>query len=233
MYHSIKIGNKDLFADFGLVPVARPVVAMPKPKTSYVDVSGVDGALDLSETLAGMMLYANREGTWEFMAANRYRDPKARLHELSNFLHGRYMRVILEDDPGYYYMGRLTVRPGKLDRGFLRVTIAYNLEPYKYELTSSTEDWLWDPFSFETGIIREYGSLTVDGTLAVTVAGSARPSIPTITCSAAMTVAYKGTTYNLAAGANRLTDIVIGENEAVMTFTGSGTVSIDYRGGWL
>ena len=233
MYGSITIGEKNTYTDFGLIPTARVVVATPKVKTSYVDVSGVHGLLDLSQALTGSVLYQNCEGRWDFMAANRYQDPRTLMHEIDNYIHGKRFRIVLEDSPSYYYMGRLEVELGKLDRGFTRIGLKYNIEPFKYELNSSIEDWLWDPFNFETGIIREYKNLTVSTSLSLTIPGSSRQCIPIITCSSAMTVTFKGQSYSMSSGANRITAILIGEDDETLTFTGSGTVSVDYRGGWL
>lgn len=228
--HSISIDGEDLLEAFCLVPVTRPVVNEPASVRLYVDTHGIDGPLDLSEALTGFMTYQNRTGSWEFYVKNHTIRWDALLHKIANRLHGRKVAVVLEDDPGYYYVGRLEV--DKLSSA-PKISISYNFEPYKYEITGSTDDWLWDPFSFEAGVIREYGELTVDGALTLTVAGSARPVVPTITASAAMTVTFDGVTYNLAAGANRIPQIRIGEDEQVITFTGTGTVSVDFRGGWL
>lgn len=235
MYGSVTIGNKNTFDDFRLIPTQRLTVALPEVKTNYVDASGVDGPLDLTTALTGTVLYGSREGSWEFMAANRYGNPQLLIHEINNYLHGKKYNAVLERDPGYYYTGRFSAELGRLDRGFLRVIIKYVLEPFKRDITSSLEDWLWDPFNFETGIIREYKNMAVpaNDSLVVTIPGSSRPTIPVFTCSADMTVTFNGSTYTLSAGTNRVLDIVIGEDEAELTFAGEGTVSVDYRGGWL
>jgi hypothetical protein len=48
-----------------------------------------------------------------------------------------------------------------------------------------------------------------------------------------MSVSCRGQTYSLSAGDNRNVNILIGRAEETLTFTGSGTVSVNYRGGWL
>lgn len=55
------------------------------------------------------------------------------------------------------------------------MTLKFECDPYKYELTATDEDWLWDPFDFEEGVIKEYGNQNVDGTLVLTVIGSPMP----------------------------------------------------------
>lgn len=166
MHHSIWINDKNTFDDFSIIPITRPVVNEPEPITVYVDVHGTDGPLDLSEALTGMTLYKNRTGSWDFHIKNYRLSWDAICHNLSNYFHGKRMKVILEDDRDYYYMGRL-----ELDKFSAppKISIKYNLEPYKYEICSGNEPWLWDPFSFETGIIRNYGGPEVivngDGTI--------------------------------------------------------------------
>ena len=48
-----------------------------------------------------------------------------------------------------------------------------------------------------------------------------------------MTVTYKGNSYQLSDGTNRVVSIDLPEGDNILTFTGSGTVSVDYRGGRL
>ena len=48
-----------------------------------------------------------------------------------------------------------------------------------------------------------------------------------------MNVSYLGNIYQLASGETVVPDIFIGEGNHVLTFIGSGTVSVDYRGGSL
>ena len=151
---------------------------------------------------------------------------------LRNF-HGREGKLIFDDDPMYYYGGRMTVSEYSRARTLGTFTISVNADPYKYELTASDEDWLWDSFSFEKGVIRDYKELEVNGSLSLNVPGTQRWVIPEITVSAAMTVSYDGKDYELKQGTNKIDDIVIKEWENVLMFTGTGTVTISYRGGIL
>ena len=114
-----------------------------------------------------------------------------------------------------------------------QIVITGTMDAYKYEVADSLGDWLWDDFDFETGIIREYGNLQVTGELNVIIPGRRKHVIPVITASAAMTVSYQSKTYDLAAGINKIYDLALGEEENLLIFTGSGSVSIEYRGGSL
>ena len=111
------------------------------------------------------------------------------------------------------------------------------VDPYKYELFSSLEDWEWDSFDFETGIIREYKELRVDGELQLEIYGRRKKITPVFESLSddglGLKVKFKGTTYDIPDGISIAPNIVINEGSNVLYFTGHGTVSVDYRGGRL
>ena len=74
--------------------------------------------------------------------------------DIMDYLHGQKLRAVLEDDPEYFYEGRFTVNVWKSEKDWSRITIDYDVGPYKWSVLSSTDDWLWDPFNFQNGVIR-------------------------------------------------------------------------------
>lgn len=243
MYHSIIFGGKNTWADWYLIPSSRPVINPPKPKTKYVDIPGANWHLDLSTVLTGDIAYNAREGSIEFVVDNGQLSPyKAETwfelySEILDYLHGQIMKATLEDDPGYYYEGRFSVNQWKSDPHNSKITIDYTVAPFKYEVTSSLEDWLWDPFSFVDGIIREYKDLRVDGSLTQIIRGRRMSVVPSFIVKSddgkGMKVKFNGSTYDLADGTSRVINIQTVEGDNTLTFIGNGTVSIDYRGGRL
>ena len=235
MYHSITFDNeKNTWDDWHLIPSSRPLVVPPSIKSNYVDVAGIDGGIDLSDYPTSRPTYNYREGSWEFIVMNGYEDWVSIYQKVMNYLYGIKRKVMLEDDPNYYYEGRVWVNQWKSGSTNSSITLNYKLEPYKKDAISSTDPWLWDPFNFETGIIRYSANIEVDGTRVVTIdSGSIQRIIPTFVSSSAMAMTYKGTTYNLVAGNNQFLDIIIDQAVAEFTFKGTGTVTIQYRGGVL
>ena len=57
--------------------------------------------------------------------------------------------------------------------------------------------------------------------------------VPVITVSSAMDVVFNGVTYGLSEGDNRVLNIILSEGENKLTFNGTGTVTIKFRGGSL
>lgn len=228
---NVIIGNKRTFDDWGL-KLRSLVISLPETKVKPVDIPGADGVIDLTDVL-GEVRYNNREIQMIFDVIKPPEAWHSLTSTIANYLHGQRMRVILDTDPGYYYIGRLSLLSEKSDYLANQLTITGDMDPYKYELYGGLDKWRWDSFSFKTGIIRNYRDLKVNGSRVVTVPGRRRPVVPTIITSAAMEVDWKGTRYSLPAGENKLYAIEIVEGENTLIFYGNGTVSIDYRGGIL
>lgn len=243
MYHSIVFEDKNTWVDWYLIPSSRPVFNPPEPKTKLVDVPGANGHLDMSTVLTGDITYNNRTGSIEFIVDNgQYSDYNGSkwasvYSEIMDYLHGRKMRATLEDDPSFYYEGRFSINQWKSDPHNSKVTIDYDVSPFKYEAASSLEDWVWDDFNFESGIIREYKDLRVDGSFTLTIMGRRMSVIPSFIVKSddgkGLKLEFDGTTYDLPDGTSRVVNIQTVAGRNILKFTGKGTVSVDYRGGCL
>ena len=231
--------EKHTFTDFGIYPKSKGMPDPPEVQTEYIDIPGMDGRLDATQALDGIVHYKDRDYEQDFLII----DPEADWHSIYsnmlNFMHGRKMRVVFDDDPLWYYEGRLSVGEPKADEaGYIIIPIEGTLKPYKYSVIDSTdENWLWDPFDFENGVIRVYKDLFIDGPTTIQVIGSQMPVVPTIKVVSengdGMRVTFAGVTYQLADGDNRVPAMTIQGGEYNLIFDGLGFVSIYYREGSL
>lgn len=240
MYHSITFGDKNTYDDWHLVPSSRPVFAPPPVKTTYLDLPGANGKLDLTDALNGHPMFENRTGSIEFIVLNDYGEWQNRYSEISNYLHGKKMKAVLEDDPGWYYEGRFSVNEWASEKDWSRITIDYDLYPYKKEVVDSLEDWKWDPFDLVNGIIREFRGIKVDevnGATVVDVPGSYEMIAPLIIVESSdgkgMTMLYGGVEYHLYDGENKNPNLIIANTTSQMIIHGNGKITIAYRGGSL
>ena len=235
--NGVTFGDKHSYRDWGLILKSRPVISPPSPKTLYIDIPGSDGVLDLTESLTGDVKFENRTITCEFNVIDNRKRWSNIYSEILYYLHGRQMKIMLDEDPTYYYVGRFQVNEWKSDKVTSLITIEGNVEPYKLEVCGSLDDWEWDSFNFETGIIRQWKDLTVEDSLTITVVGTRKTVVPSFIVQSndgsGMTVTFDGRTYNLSDGVNRVVNINIKQETQTLVFTGNGTVSIDYRGGRL
>lgn len=237
MYHSIIIGSKNTWDDWHLIPSSRPAFNPPVPKTKYIDIPGADGHLDMSTSLTGDIAYNNREGSFEFYVENGYGEWNDTYSEIMDYLHGQLLTAILEDDPAFYYEGRFSVNQWKSEPHNSKIVIDYNVAPYKYEVYTSSDNWIWDTFDFESSIIREYENLRVDGSLELNIPGRRMKVIPTFKVSSddgdGLLVVFNEDIFELPDGYSRIFNIRTSLGDNIFEFIGNGTITVEYRGGRL
>jgi len=137
-------------------------IGAPDVETYTVDIPGRHGLLDLSEVLTGAPVYKNREIEIELTYPGSGGQWHEEYSDILEQVHGRTQQLVFDSDPGYYYEGRCTVSSQRQDNFYSTFTITMDANPFKYLVNDSLEDWLWDPFSFEDGVIRELGSITLN-----------------------------------------------------------------------
>ena len=225
---------KHTYRDYGLFPKSKMSVQPPDVRETYIDIAGRDGEIDLSEVLTGYPTYGSRDAKFEFTVMDRSRWDYV-YSRLMNEIHGRKMYVIIDEDSKYYYTGRVKVNSFKSKKNTATIVVDGYLDPYKVSLVATSEEWLWDPFNFETDIARDYSDLVVDSSTVYTIVGSRMPVNPQFKASASgMTVSIDGTSYNLSTSYSTPTGFpVLRDKEYQMTFSGSGTVSIRFAIGSL
>lgn len=251
MIQSITFGDKNTWDDWKILPTERPVFAPPKPKTTYIDIPGGNGALDLSESLTGYPIFENRTGSFKFRVMNDYVEWHERYTEIMEYLHGRSMNAVLADDPNYFYKGRFTVDGWASSNTWSEITIGYTVEPYKWSVSSSTDPWVWDTFNFNNGIMlndafsniainspSQWASDTFDGVMFGKAPIS--PVFNVASGSSGLTVRFVNDylgidkTVYLTDGINSIPDFIFyGQDSYTLMFKGVGTVSIEFRVGRL
>lgn len=228
----VMIGNKHSFKDWGLI-LSSKVISPPKPQLNSVSVPLRDGSIDLTEAVTDEVKYEDRTITLTFSVIDAMETWPTKISEIGNYLHGERLKIIFDEDCAFYYIGRVYVNEFKSNRSIGTLVIEGTVEPFKYDVLSSAVDWLWDTFDFEQGIINETGQLIVNGQTTITLICRKKRMFPTFIASAAMQVTFEGETYSLKAGEQKVYDIFFVEGENALTFTGNGTISIDYIGGSL
>lgn len=229
--NGVTFGTKHSYNDFGLI-LSSKSISLPKVKTKTVEIPGADGVLDLTECLTDDVKYQNRTLQFTFTVVDPLASWAAVLSEVTNFLHGRKLRIYMDWDKNYYYEGRCSVNQFKSDKRTATIVIDCDCDPYKIEKNSSSDPWVWDTFSFVDGVIY-INKVTVSGSATATLINRRKVVSPTFTCSAAMTATFEGVTYNLPTGTTTILDIRLQEGENIISFRGNGTVQIDYKGGSL
>ena len=207
----IMFGNYHSWNDFQLV-LATKTIGTPSPKTETIDIPGGDGVLDLTDFF-GETKYGNRNLSFEFSTMVTPSEFMPLFSVVQNALHGRKMRIILDEDPEWCYIGRISVSEWKADRNIGKLTIDCDCEPYKYQIGT-------------TEIFR-----SISGTSSFTLPNSRKRVVPEVkvTSSSGLSVTYgSGNLWTLASGSYLLPELELVEGDNPITVSGTGSITFTY-----
>lgn len=237
MSNGVTFGDKiHTEKDWGLKLISI-YMPMPNPKTRLVDIPGADGTVDLTE-VNGRPAYKDRTGlelVFDLLDGD-YRQWFMKYSEFAKHIHGKKVKMILDDEPNHYYMVRIKLDGKKTNPVYGRIVLSGDAEPFKYDLIASNEPWLWDSFSFITGVIRELTDIDItasEKTVVIRGAGIDTAPVFIVTQANNLKLTYEGRTYLLKVGRNRFPAVRAGENDVTLNFSGTGKMSIEYRGRYL
>ncbi len=225
------------YDDWGLYITNANPIGDPVQYTNYLEIPARDGKIDLSEALSGRPIFTHRPIKINVMGTREITDWDAVISAFRNIIMGRVCLIKFDNDPSYFWRGRVGIIDfsSVWEWGKFSIDIP-EAEPYKYDVVSSADPWLWDPFNFETGVITQIGAIDVDGTDSITIPHGYMPVSPEFIVSYLTTLSVEcdGVTYGLTSGKNVIPSILVnGDTDVELTFTGIGTVQIVYRGGSL
>lgn len=198
--------------DFGLLYLNKSIGA-PSVKTSYVSIPGGDGSLDYSEFYGGPK-YDNRTLTMNFASIVRsYADRMNQDSAVKNALHGQRRKVIFDDDPGFYYVARLTVGDWYNEDGVGYLTVYGTADPWKYSVHETV--------------------VTQSGNGVALLENLRMPVTPRITATAAATLTWPGHSVAIETPGSDLIvpALTLGAGATEVTVETTGTVTFVYRQG--
>lgn len=186
----------------------------------YANVPGHNGPLDLSTALTdGEPYYGSREfeATLESSEGTRL-EREERINNMINRLDGWRFNIILPDDPTHYINGRV------------RVEKVYNTPAHASVVVTATCDpWRYSNSETVVGLIatstEQIVSLINNGRRSVV------PVIKVIGGSVVLKFSTNGqtNTWTLGTGEYILADIYLKTGSALLTYSGTATVTLTYR----
>ena len=212
--YGVTFGDYHSYDDLDLILASKEIGA-PEPKTETIDIPGGDGELDFTK-FSGTVRYKNRQLIFKFFYIGERSTFADKFSEVQNAIHGKKLKITLDDDPNHYYFGRCTVDRWKVDKSIGKITVEANCEPYKYKNSVTTVSQ----------------SITSSGTISLT--NLKKSVVPTISTTAAVTIAWTGGSASLSAGNDQIIeDLVLREGTTGITVTGTATVTFKYQEGEL
>lgn len=222
--YGIKIGEFHSYKDFGLVPTSKPIINLPSPKLEYLEIPGRQGEIDITESLTSEVIYEMRTGSFEFLVSDIKKWQVVYVKLLSN-VHGKKINIILDTEKDYVYQGRMWVSEFKSDKNYSIITLDYKLDPYKYHISDSHNG----------EFIHRIDGITVTNSKSITLDfDSDMTIVPEFNNKTenGLTLNFEGKKFTLSKGISRFPE-VRGRKNLILSFTGSSTLDISYKRGWL
>lgn len=207
MNNGVKFGEKHSITDWDLLMVSKSIEDA-EPKTKDIDIPGSNGKLDLTEW-TGEVLYNNRTLTFNFDIYDSPSNWWTLKRQITNYLHGKKLRIILDQDKDYYYYGRCKVTDFSNETTVAHITIECYCDPfiYKNEITSKT--------------------ITGTGTLNLT--NAKKRVMPTIISNSSMQFTFEEKTF-VVNGTLQSPDIILKEGDNILeVISGTGTITVTYQ----
>lgn len=212
----ITFGDYHSFNDLHLILKSKEI-GSPSVKTMKIDVEGADGTLDLTDFF-GEPKYEDVKHKFEFSTVVPKAEFLSLFSTVKNALHGKKMRIILDDDPLFYYLGRLSVSGFTNDKTIGNVSIEAKCEPYKYKLA-------------KTVVTR-----AVNGTESIALVNSRKRAVPEVTIQAegSLNMVFNvSNVWDLGSGSYTLPELELAEGTNNVTVTGTGNITFTWQEGDL
>ena len=209
MMKGVRFGDYHSYDDLRLILTEKEIEA-PEPKLQYVEIPGRDGKIDFTDAYGGVR-YSNRTLSFSFQCIEPYDDFLRLFSEIQNRLHGRRLKVVLDDDPAFYYVGRVSVDSWRADKRIGEIGVEVDADPYKYAI-------------FPT--VMEH---TIAETGTVYLPNLRREVTPLVSCSAPMDISFDGQSFHFEAGDEQTSSLVLKEGTNILTVSGTGTIRFEYQ----
>lgn len=205
----IRFGNYHSYNDLRLI-LTKKEVGSPAVKETKIEIEGADSYLDLTDFF-GEPKYQNVNHKFDFSTIEK--NSLSLFSTIKNTLHGKKVRIILDDDPAFYYVGRLSVSGFTSEKGIGSLTIEADCEPYKYKTVKT--------------IITQ----AVNGTSTITLANMRKRAVPEVSIDTAGTLnlVYQGNIWDLGAGSYTLPELELQAGENTVAVTGTGTITFTWQ----
>lgn len=211
----IQFGDIHSYYDLNLV-LSAVEISPATPKTTYIDIPGGDGSIDITEA-HGEVRYYDRECKFTFTAlpggAFGWEETKT---AVNNTLNGKVFKITLDKDKEYYYHGRCVIDGYTENKKLRQIVVKATVKPWKFKQS-------------ETVI-----TATFDGEKVIFLPNSRKTVCPVIECTGEKTVLKcDNLTAELGEGTHKILDFQLKEGITAVSVSGAGTIKFTYQEGDL
>lgn len=218
MERAIVFDDYNTWTDWGLILTGKDI-PLPQIKTNYVSIDGMSGSVDLTEALSSEVTYEDVPLTFTFCASEgSHEEREALLRAISAAVHGRKLKIIEPDDPHHYFYGRASVTNIVRHGTHTEFAVACICAPWRFDMQ-------------ETVIVLSVSAAT-DRLFTVRNPG-VRVVCPDLTVTGSLKITCNGVTSSATAGTYKVLTFKLFPGENPITISGTGTLTLTYRGGTL
>ena len=201
------------YYDWGLIVTAKSITP-PSPNTKLVNIDGMSGTLDLSESLTGEITYADRTITASFWTSNgSYQERERLLRSIVTALHGKKIKIIEPDDTDHYFYGRVKVKSQKNILPYAEILLEITCDPWRYSINDSVRRVEVNGQTINV-VINNNGVKTLNPELKVT--GS-------------VDIAFNNVNVSLTEGNYKISDLRLYAGVNIISVSGDGVVTIKFK----
>lgn len=200
------------YDDFSLIMSSKEIAA-PKTKTVKIDVPGADGSIDLTDYF-GEPKYEDCTHKFQFSTIVPQSEFLTRFSTIKNAIHGKKLRIVLDDDPGFFYIGRCYVSSFTNEKNIGKISVECDCEPWKYKAAKTVV------------------TQAVNGETTVTLTNIRKRVVPEVLIEADSPLHIVYNTYNvwdLGGGSYTLPELELKAGENSVSVTGTGNITFSYQ----
>lgn len=207
----ITFGQYHSYRDFSLI-LGEKEIAAPKVKTIKIEIEGANSALDLTEFF-GEPNFEDVTHKFQFSTIVPQSEFLTLYSTIKNAIHGKKLRVILDDEPDFFYIGRCFVSSFTSAKGVGTISIEADCEPWKYKAEETTV------------------TQTVSGEDIIVLANLRKRVVPvvTITAESSLHIVFGSNIWDLGSGSYTLPELELTAGENTVAVTGTGTIAFAYQ----
>ena len=212
----VKFGFMHSYDFFNLILNSKEI-GMPEIKRNVIEIPGADGNTDLTYVFDNEAKFKNRTLKFNF-TINPAIGVANYMKTYSNMcviLHGTQRKIILDDDPDYFYSGIIDVGGYKCEKGIATFEITCDCEPFKTENAATVV------------------SQVVNGTATVSLYNSRKRVVPEITADTELLIKFNNITHQLFEGTTIIPELELKNGSNIIEVTGVGNISFSYQKGRL
>ena len=211
----IRFGAFHSYNDLRLV-LSKKEMGSPTVKAQKLDIPGADGTLDLTDFF-GEPKYEDVTHRFDFSTAYPQEEFISQFSTIKNKIHGRKIRVVLDDDPLFFWVGRCHVSGFTSEKGIGTISVEVDCDPYKYKLDHTVMAY------------------AINGTQTINLTNARKRAVPEVQVftDTSIRIVHQDNIWDLGKGNYTLPELELTEGDNLVTVTGVGTITFVWQEGEL